>query len=312
MYGIHVKIQPDFNNQDYKTLENAINETIQDYPTFNTIQIFTHGPRHKYRNKYNAEEIRKLVKKYKLKLFIHAPYIPTDGIWNALSTGDSSTKTKYINILQELIDAADEIGALGLVIHITKQPPEIIANVMEQIQSHITNPADIKIILEMKAMKPDPTKSYETAAKSNKLCASLAELTISWGLCIDTSHLWACGIDMADRDVVKNWFNEFKYPQKLTLFHLNGASYDTFGKGKDTHIIPFSKDDDIWNKLTKNKQDYDNITNIEWRNIKKSSFGIMMHYAKKNNIPFVCEMNRGKEFEMNYFIDILDGLFQKN
>lgn len=309
MYGIHVKIQPDFNSKNYKTLENALAKTIQEYPTFKAIQIFTHGPKHKYRNNYNATDIKNLVDKHKIKLFIHAPYIPTDGIWNALSTGDSSKQTKYINILQELINATDEIGALGLVIHITKQPPEIIAKVMKQIQSNITNPSNIKIILEMKAMKPDPNLSYETAAKSNRLCEVLSDLSMQWGLCIDTSHLWACGIDISNKKIISSWFDEFKYPKKLLLFHLNGASYSTFGKGKDTHIIPFSKDDDIWNKLTKKKEDYDNITNAEWQNIKKSSFGIIMHYAKINKIPFVCEMNRGKEFEMDYFIDILDGLF---
>lgn len=310
MYGIHIKIAPDFNNKKYETLEDAIKTTL-DVFQFKAIQIFTHGPRHKYRNKYNATKIRNLTKENKVKLFIHAPYIPTDGIWNALSGDDLSKHTKYINHLQELVDAADEINALGIVIHITKQPANIIKKVMLYIQSKIVNPKNIMIILEMKAMKPDPTMSYETAEKSNRLCASLNDLKMSWGLCIDTSHLWACGVDMSDKKLIIKWLDDFTFPHKIALIHLNAASDDTFGKGKDTHIIPFSDDDDIWGSLTKNKKDYDDITNKEWNNIKKSSFNVLMEFIKKHNIPFVCEMNRGKEFEMVYFIDILDGLFQK-
>lgn len=286
MFGFHVKIKPDFNNKNYKTLENAIVNTYKEYPFINSIQIFTHGPRHKYKNKYNPLEIKQFINKNKIALYVHSPYIPTDGIW----TGLLKNETKYLNHLQELVDSANEINARGLVIHITKQLPETILKVMTIIQKKIKNLSNLILILEMKAMKPHPLMSYETPEKCNNLCNILKNIKIKWGLCIDFSHIWACGINISDKNIIKKWFNIFKYHNKIKLFHLNSASYNTYSRGKDIHIIPFSKYDNIWN------------------NVKNSSFELIIKYAKKNKIPLISEVNRGTQKELEYFLNILNKL----
>ena len=60
-----------------------------------------------------------------------------------------------------------------------------------------------------------------------------------FGLCVDTAHLWSCGVDIASREAAQTWLEELEavsdvIPPGAVMFHLND-SLDDRGSGVDHH-----------------------------------------------------------------------------
>lgn len=286
-FGIHISKQSLLG--DYSTLESAVDDIVSKYD-LNACQIFTHGPQSRNKNHYNAEALR-AISQDKAKIFVHSTYL-TDGYWNAVDEMNSSKLKSNYKHIQDQLDATAEIGGAGLVIHITRKKIAVIKTGMKLLEKYVRQPDGVKIILEFKAMKPGPDCSYETALRLNALCEALRPNTLEWGFCIDTSHQWATGFHMENAKVVADWLRDIApSADKVALFHLNAANIDTFGVGKDVHIVPFSPQDSIWGK-------------------NKESLGILLAWAKKNKVPIVSEFKRNSiqdvEFAIKTIQTILD------
>src|SRR5690606_15588982 len=134
-------------------------------------------------------------------------------------------------------ELAESIGASGIVLHINKHPPNVIAHVMDLLRPHAKKHG-VQILLEMVASKADPGLTYETAAKLNRLGDMISgnkrdpDGTGWWAYCVDTAHLWGAGIDVAESKNMSNMFRDLKY--EIGLFHLNGAGVSR-GSGRDKH-----------------------------------------------------------------------------
>lgn len=76
------------------------------------------------------------------------------------------------------------------------------------------------------------------------------------------------------------------------MFHLNGSSAE-LGSGKDKHEAAFSSDDNIWCDIEP----------------EKSGVRAIVEFAKKHNIPIICEINRGTESSIKTSIKLIKSLF---
>lgn len=253
MYGIHVR------KNDTTLAEQIVIE--RQYCT--AMQIYTHGPKSYNRNKIDG--VQEAAKD--ITLFVHSTYFSLP--WKG--------KTSAINHIIDQLNTVAEIdvngNTRGLVVHLPKDKPEVIVDAMKKFKH------TVPIILEMTSVKSDPERTYETPEKLNKLCSLLGD--INYGICIDTSHIWAAGEDVRTKAYLDNWFSRLKYPNKIHLIHLNGSSND-MGSGKDTHIVPFTETDKIWH-------------GIEYNN---SGVKSVIEFCKKYKVPVIMEINRGDKNEI--------------
>lgn len=256
MYGRHIHKDP---NIDLGiSVTKALNK-------WNTLQIFTHGPKNTKQNNYSIPMIKSAAKK--VPIFSHSTY--SSHPW----------KGKNIQHIKDQLMACKELGLSGLVIHLPKDESSVVANTMLK----ITDP-NMLIILEMTSVIPHDTKTYESPDKIDNLCAEIDDIgnehgkSINYGICIDTSHVWAANQDMRDYNHVKKWLKSLIYKDKIKLFHLNGTTIQ-LGGHKDIHSIPMSPEDVIW-------------SNMLWDN---TGIKAIKEFAKERNIPIIMEINRGDE-----------------
>lgn len=304
MIGVHTsKISKVLNSPDKKrtTMLDAI---VMDTSKLklNAVQIYTHGPRNSKQNPMNYRAIREYCKKKKIALYVHSSYI-TVGIWYISEESKNDAKSKFaIKLLLDQLKSCDELGSGGLVIHLPKKHPDVIIEAFK-VLAPLTEEYKTPILLEMTAVKPHPMNTYETSEKNNRLCSGLLkevpEFT-NWGICPDTAHLWGAGVEIDKVAVMKSWFTDFKYPNRIKLIHLNGASNSTFDTGKDKHMVIFSDQDDIWNDVINSEVKYD------IKKIKASSLYELLKFAKKHKIAMICEINRGEYDEIKFAMKSLN------
>jgi endonuclease IV len=304
-FGIHISKSSFLG--DFKSLEQTIDKIVSEYD-LSAYQIFTHNPQSDKRSNLDYQVIKSMDKAI---VYVHSNYL-TDGYWGAVEIHIQDTSSKKINTyfkrIQDQLDAAHAIGSKGLVIHITRKPIPVIAYGLKLLEENIKQ-HDVKIILEFRAMKPNKYSSYETVEQINALTDELRKVNIDWGFCIDTSHMWATGFDISNSDELEKWLRDINCVDKIALFHLNAASNDTFGVGKDVHIIPFAKSDDMWGGMT-NVKSYDKLSDSDFNKIFHSSLGILLKWAKKNRVPVIGEFKRGTLNEFKFAIDVIQGILQ--
>jgi deoxyribonuclease-4 len=297
----HVLPAPD---KKRKTMLEAINVDCSKLK-LNACQIFVQGPRNSKMSEMDYLAIKSYCKDNKINLYVHSSYISV-GIFSVNSENCDTTKSKYAvhNILKQLI-ACDNLGARGLVVHLTKRTPDDIIETLRVLYPQIKDFCT-PLILEQPAKKPDGNKTYETPEMINVLTRAIMEefTDLKWGWCIDTCHLWSAGIQLDKKKMTEKWLGSIAFPKKILLFHLNGGGVDIFGTGKDKHIIPFSSDDNIFG-------DDDDDREFNLTKIKKKSIWTFCQFAKKNNIDTILEINRGAYEDVEYAITTLHTIINK-
>ena len=241
----------------------------------NAVQIFTYGPQHLQPNKIDFPATLAATKD--LDLTVHSAYMTT-GIWKIglANTSDAETK-KRLDMFKAQLLSCKKVGAWGMVLHVTKQFPDIVASTMMQLKP-LAKKAGVKIILEMVSNKSDPDQTYETPEKIDNVTTLIGPTAPWWGWCVDTAHLWGAGVDIRSYESMKTWLDSITYKKKIVQFHLNGSSAAR-GSGKDKHEIIFGPDDLIWKGVPP----------------AKSGVRAVVEFALANNITIICEINRGKE-----------------
>jgi endonuclease IV len=264
-------------------LDEAIKRDI-DALKLNALQIFVYGPQSLIPNKINIEKISQLTEK--LSLSVHSAY-PTTGIWkiNKNNIDSKESKNKILSLSGQL-KLCKEIGAWGLVVHISRVEPESVAETMELLKYSIKK-EKVTLVLEMIATKSHTSLSYETPEKINYLTSLIKGKYWVW--CVDTAHIWGCGVDITSYDNMKKWLDAIDKKDKIKMFHLNGSS-SNLGDGKDKHEIIFSKNDNIWYGIEP----------------KKSGVRAIIEFAKKYNVDVIMEINRGAEKDTRNAIDIIN------
>ncbi len=277
MLGVHVAKDSHVldNKKAASDMSDAITRDVNALG-INAVQIFTYGPRFVVKNKMNYELVKHVCAD--LNLSVHSAYATTK-IWSIESKSDPTVAK-----LKAQLESCKEIGAWGLVIHITKIHYEVAADVMAILEP-IVKQIGVKFVIEMVASKSDEDLTYETPKKINRLTDMIGPADW-WGWCVDTAHLWGAGVDVRKYADMKRWLSQLKTP--ICMFHLNGSS-SGLGSGKDKHEIAGGPDDKIWYGIN-----YDN-----------SGVRAVVEYAKEHNIPMICEINRGAESDVVVLLDLI-------
>lgn len=294
MFGLHVSKTDKMVPKAFKTYDLAIQSSIEQYG-IEAAQIFTHGPQVPRKNKVNIAT--------KIPLYAHSCYVAV-GVW--------SNPGKWKHLIKSELEAAATIGALGLVVHLGPSSPTEVASVCRDMLTEFNIP--IPIILETPSKKPG-ANHYAYPDLLNEL-NELIPKELNWGICIDTAHLWASGVDCSTANAMNKWLSDAP-SNKVLLIHLNAGLADSFRTGKDLHIIPFSEEDGIWldkcgpslrkafdgSSIKKSK-----VSEADKKLLNESGFAAIVQFAKKNNVPCIGEVNRGSVPDVLFYKSVFDYL----
>jgi len=194
--------------------------------------IFVGGPKNR-KITLKVEERKELadyVTHTSLRIIAHSSYSASP--WRG-----SVGAAEYIKEEQAVCQSA---GITGLVVHLPKLP---IAEVMRYVGGIVNDDApDVRIYFETPAVNPRASY-YETPQKLADLFDTLrVELDPDlnkFGLCVDTAHLWTCGVDLQSYAVAEMWFANLEsmsniIPHDRVMIHLNDSIRE-LGTGPDTH-----------------------------------------------------------------------------
>lgn len=238
------------------------------------IQIFVAGPQ-TFKEILSSDEknaVKKWVDQNRYQLIIHGAYV--DNPWNNNNAG-------IHNIKQEMC-IAEQIGAIGVVIHLSagafkennlKHVLESLSRMPQKVLDSIT------LFLEINAAKASQF-TYETPEKITKLFDKITKLNIGLrvGLCIDTAHLFSCGVALDTDKAAMQWIGDL--PDIPIMIHLNDSA-SIIGSGVDRHeSLTLGNLWKNYNKETGNLPLY------------KSGLFAILKWAQEKNIIVVLERHR--------------------
>jgi endonuclease IV len=225
-----------------------------------TAQIFVMGPSNRKVNIPDSDrpKIRKVLADNKLFLAVHSAYV-------ARVFGDNAQYGRFL--VKTELEICSDINASAFIIHLPRAPIGVVVEGYRAIHKYLRRPT--KIYLETASMKRSEI-TYETPEKLLELYRQLIKVDPEVGLCIDTSHLWAQGINMSDPKVVSEWFDKLdQIGIRNIMFHLNDNKHE-LDSGRDHHA-----------GLTKGQI---------WSN-SADSLIVVLNYIMKNNSPVILERN---------------------
>jgi deoxyribonuclease-4 len=196
-------------------------------------QIFVVGPRDGTGTveKEDEKDIKKFIDENKISLVVHGAYIDTP--FSTKKNGAVSN-TSIGNIKRE-IKIAKNIGAIGVNIHLSAVDHDRIIDILDKLGETLEK-NDIILYLETNACLQN-TWSFEKTENINKLFKLLDSRSYKQhvGICIDTAHLWACGLDISTSFQVKPWLKSLdRSVIPNIMFHLNDDRKPR-GTGADNH-----------------------------------------------------------------------------
>lgn len=224
--GYHV------DRKEEKNAAHAIDNACKAIITYGftpSLQIFLTNPRRggALFDDNELASIKETINKHNASMYVHGAYI--DIPWK---------KSPYaINNIVKEMKMSKECGALGVVIHLSKDAHGgNLAWVLDQINNHIHDDSVI-LFLEINTAKSSKF-TFETPEKILELMSSVSKLKLNYqvGLCIDTAHLFSCGTSLTYTSEVNIWFNTLmkSIGDIPLLLHLNDSA-STLGSGKDRH-----------------------------------------------------------------------------
>lgn len=205
-----------------KSVERAVAED------FNAMQIFVSSPRSYKPNSYSDEQIeafRSAYKKANMKaLFFHAIYLIN------LGSEQENLQTLSVDSLINYMQVGAVLGANGTIVHIGSGSIEKIVESLTHILDN--TPTSQHILVENMA-------SEKRVVYNLQQCLEILEKTNSDRIkfCIDTQHLFASGIDIRNKEVVANWFDDFERMigmERIACIHANDSKTEC-GSQHDRH-----------------------------------------------------------------------------
>lgn len=245
----------------YDNIKEAIKVT-KDCANFDitAIAIFVAGPRN-----YNitvTDEEASNIRQLSLEIYVHNTYISNP--W--------TLKSVAIHSIHQQMKVCNKMNANGFIIHL---PKDSIDNIIRVIPKLYDPGSLTRIYFEIPALKP-VNSIFHKPKYLNELFKKIADTIDSnlnyFGLCIDTAHLWSCGVDLSDYKSAETWFNELDIDYKCLMIHCNDNDKE-LGHAPDVH-----------NSLTDGK-----IWNQYKNNLTESGLYFILKFAKKNNIPIILE-----------------------
>jgi endonuclease IV len=233
------------------------------------VSIFVGGPKSRDITLRPEERValRAYIARAGVRVIAHSSYSASP--WR----GDPDA-ARYI---REELSVCQEAGISGLVVHLPKLP---VAAVMRYI-ARLYNPEapNVRLYLETPAVRP--TESYYETPE--KLAALFTEIRNAldpnldhFGLCVDTAHLWTCGVDVESYAAAEAWLHDLEaavaIPHAAVMIHLNDSERPR-GVGPDTHA-PLAAGQ-IW------KSHRDSLAT--------SGLAAFVDYAQRHDTPVILE-----------------------
>lgn len=243
-------------------------------------QVNTHNPRTGAQSALgDYSEIKTYVEQQRIRFIVHTPYV-INSFWK-------TPTAEKLEVVRQHARAAKQISAEGIVVHLPKDNPINVTNVLSAI-----GPTECPIFLENHTYKADEG-SYETPEKLNRLTALLDKLPFDVYYCIDTAHLWsnitaqsrAQGYCVEKEAGMYKWLSELSEStrRRIRWFHLNG-SQNPSSSNKDHHASLTGPTDKMWSK--------DNFGSLPY----------LIKFAQHNQIGLILENN---DDEQKYTVDSL-------
>jgi endonuclease IV len=243
--------------------------------------IFVGGPKNRLITLHPEERapLREYIERTGIRVIAHSSYSAQP--WR----GDPDA-ARYI---REELGVCQEAGITGLVVHLPKLPVENVMRYIARLYNEDT--PDVRLYLETPAVRP--TESYyETPRKLAALFTAIRQDLdpglAHFGLCIDSAHLWTCGVDLRTYDAADAWLQELEavadvIPHGAVMIHLND-SLRLRGVGPDTHAgLAVGK---IW-------EDYrDNLTGC--------GLAAFTDYAQRHGTPVILERKPKEALKHDY------------
>lgn len=223
-----------------------------------------------------------------IAFFVHSPYTTT-ALWKGSEYGAFTMRSE--------LRICDDIGFRGVIIHLDSHDVDDVVKYLPKLMPKL--PKDptsglAKIFLETPHVKPN-ISHYETPEKIAKLFSAIREhvdphLT-RIAHCIDTAHLWSCGVDLSSAEAAAKWIKGMELIHKILppeniMIHLNGSVYEC-GNGNDKHAQLGATDDKMWGMYK--SEDYN-----------KSGLSQFISYAKEYHIPMILERRDHSLYKPDY------------
>jgi deoxyribonuclease-4 len=232
--------------------------------TLKAFQIFVAGPRN--RNFVLDSIEANILKNYITDIWVVAHGTYADAPW----TGNAYA-AKFI---RDEIALCAISNISGLVVHLGSQPPDEVITYLPRL---ITSQNKVRLFLEIPHVLPI-NSYYETPEKLDVLFTKIRNRIDPHlhyiGLCVDTAHLWSCGVDISSFEAAELWLRtlESVIPPHITMFHLND-SFNDCGAGVDHHA-PLLQGK-IWKNYASNPH--------------KSGLAAFVDYIIRHNLPAILE-----------------------
>lgn len=224
------------------------------------VAIFVAGPR-TYNINVSTEETDN-IRSLQLDIYVHNTYIshPWEG------------SCKAINSIHDQLKICEQMNAAGFIIHL---PKNTIDNIIKVLPTIYDPEYTTRIYLEIPALKPS-NSTFHKPKYLNELFKRIkyeVDPNLNYfGLCIDTAHLWSCGVDLSDYKSAETWLYELDIDPKCLIIHCNDNDKD-LGHSPDVH-----------NSLTDGK-----IWSQYKCNLQESGLMAIIKFAKKFDIPIILE-----------------------
>lgn len=311
MIGIHSSHLPILKNYNRRhNIYNAIKQDVENL-NINAVQIFTHGPQNTKRNNIDISAINNFCEKYFVHLIIHSSYILGNTIWEVNKTtllGNESEKYKrYLIHFVDQVNISQKLKNAPIVIHLPRYPMKDILDTVEIMSKNIKK--DSLILFENVPCKSGGYE-YSSAKSLNDFVKRVAIYLPkkNWGLCIDTAHIWSCGIDLSSFKSQEKWFAELDDLTKSMIrqIHLNGSKKKTFNTNRDIHYVALTKADDLYHFEQDEKKNIGHVNSKNDDELRNSGVWSLCKFAKKNKIPIICEIHPDRDCTDNEIVKSLD------
>ena len=201
---------------------------------YTPVQIFTGSPKSFSRKEVelkDKEATLQYIKKKKIKLFVHSIYMVN------LAKPNKEVPHVYSYLIKEL-KISNEIGALGVVIHVGKyvklDPKDGLKNMYENMISVLPYiNVNTPLLLETPAGQGTELLVKYDEFRDFYLKFTKEEKT-KIKICIDTCHIFAAGHNPCE--YISNWLKEVGR-ESLVLVHFNDSK-EEIGSCKDRHEFP--------------------------------------------------------------------------
>lgn len=266
--GFHVNVGECSDTKDIikvcDTAANEIREYITEYDP--CVQIFVTGPQSG--KPINALAALKNADNISTKTYVHGSYV--DAPWK-----------QHTHVLRTELRLADKLGACGVIVHLAADAKLAkLSKVFDGLELTMPKPW---IWLEINSAKSSP-RTYETPEK----LAALFDFDVPGiGLCIDTAHLFACGVSLASYEAAETWLRalQWELPNVPKLIHLNDSSTE-LGSGRDVHENLFYGN--IWSMYKKRKHESGVMAIIDW--CREHGYDIIVERGGKNKLDPVQDI----------------------